>query len=142
MSSAPNTTDTAEQRFRAAFERLKGGESQLLPINAPVSQNNVAKEAGTDPSALKKSRYPALIREIQAWIEINGQQEAAKRERQKQKQAREDMTEKVDRLTAERDNAQSQLVSSHRVILELLQKNAMLQARLDEVLPPPTPLRK
>lgn len=136
-----STIDTAEQRYRAAFERLKADRPQVLPSGTPVSQNNVAKEAGTDPTALKKARYPTLIREIQAWVEINGQQNAAKLERQKRRRAKEDSSAKIKRLTEERDNAQSQLVSSHRLVLELLQKNAALQARLDEICPPPTPLR-
>jgi hypothetical protein len=138
MSSA---TETAEQRFRSAFERLKAGKPNVLPTGTLVSQNNVAKEAGTDPTALRKARYPALIREIKAWVEINGQQRAAKLERQGRRRAREDSVQMVKRLTAERDRAQSQLVSAHRLVLELLQTNALLQARLDDVLPPPRPLR-
>lgn len=59
----------AEQGFRQAFERLKLGRTMVLQPGARVSQNNVAKEAGRDPSALKKDRYPALVREIQQWIQ-------------------------------------------------------------------------
>ena len=58
----------AELDFSAAFERLKYGNTLILPPGTPVSQNNVAKEAGRDPSALRKSRYPKLIADIQAWI--------------------------------------------------------------------------
>ena len=136
-------TESAEQRFRLAFERLKAGKSRVLPLGSPVSQNNVAKEAGTDPTALRKVRYPALIREIQAWVEINGQEKALQKERQgQQKRKREDLAEKITRLASQRDQAQSQLISSHRQILELLQQNASLQIRIDELLPPPTLLRK
>ncbi|WP_408407474.1 hypothetical protein [Paraburkholderia sediminicola] len=138
----PSETETAEQRFRSAFERLKTGKPQVLAHGTSVSQNNVAKEARTDPTALRKARYPALIREIQAWVEINGQQREVKVERQARRRAREDSVAKVKRLTVERDNAQSQLASAHRKVLELLLTNATLQAKLDELLPPPTPLRK
>ena len=136
-------TETAEKRFRQAFERLKTNEPSLLPRDTPVSQNNVAKEAGTDPTALRKARYPALIREIQAWVEINDREKEAKRERQnRQKRAREDVTEKINHLKEQRDHAQAQLISAKRLALELLQENARLRARLDELLPPPTPLRR
>lgn len=58
----------AELDFSAAFERLKYGNTLILPPGSPVSQNNVAREAGRDPSALRKSRYPKLVADIQAWI--------------------------------------------------------------------------
>lgn len=55
-----------EDNFRRA-ERLKVGEPIILiSKNSLVSQNNVVREAGCDPSALKKSRHPVLI-EIQEW---------------------------------------------------------------------------
>lgn len=57
----------AERRFREAFERLKAGEPLRLGRDTEVTQNNVAKEAGTDPSALRRSRYPALVTDIQAY---------------------------------------------------------------------------
>jgi len=57
----------AERRFREAFERLKAGEPLRLDKDTEVTQNNVAKEAGTDPSALRRSRYPALVADIQAY---------------------------------------------------------------------------
>src|SRR5579875_1579760 len=59
---------TAEQNFREAFERLKSNKPKLCPVGTLVSQNNVAKEAGVDPSALKKNRLPTLIAEIQAYV--------------------------------------------------------------------------
>lgn len=54
--------------FRNSFERLKSGDTIILPKGSALSQNNVAKEAGRDPSALRKSRYPELVRDIQLWI--------------------------------------------------------------------------
>lgn len=141
-TSMVTNPETAEQRFRAAFDRLKEDKPEILQRGTPVSQNNVAKEAGTDPTALRKKRFPALIREIQAWIEIHNQQktlERARRERKRRK--REDLSEQNARLTKERDDAQSQLTSAHRLVLDLLQKNAQLQARVDELSPPPSPLK-
>ena len=55
----------AENLFRAAYERLKSDAPVNLPKGTPVSQNNVAKEAGKHTTALKKDRYPTLVREIQ-----------------------------------------------------------------------------
>jgi hypothetical protein len=49
---------TAEQDFRDAFDRLKRGKPIHLEKGAKVTQNNVAKEADRDPTALKKSRHP------------------------------------------------------------------------------------
>ena len=62
----------AEQLFRQAFERLKSNAPQILDKGALVSQNNIAREAGCDPSALRKQRYPKLIDEIQGWIQAHG----------------------------------------------------------------------
>jgi hypothetical protein len=136
-------TETAEQRFRLAFERLKGDSPQVLPRGTPVSQNNVAKEAGTDPTALRKARYPALIREIQAWVEISSHEKSIERQRlERRKRTRDDLAGQVETLKKQRDAAQSQLISAQRMVLELLQDNARLRARLDDILPPPTPLRK
>ena len=140
MQSEP---ESAEQRFRAAFERLRADKPQVLPHGTPVSQNNVAKEAGTDPTALKKQRYPALIREIQAYVEIADQERTIQKERRsRQRRRREDLKVTVKKLREQRDHAQSQLASAHRAVLELLQENAILKARIEALLPPPTPLRR
>jgi len=140
MRSKP---ESAEQRFRAAFERLKANQPQVLQRGTPVSQNNVAKEAGTDPTALRKQRYPALILEIQAYVEIADRERTIQKERRsRQRQRREDLQATVRRLQDQRDHAQSQLSSAHRAVLELLQENAILKARIEALLPPPTPLRK
>lgn len=135
--------DSAEQRFRASFERLRAGRPERLPKGTLVSQNNVAKEAGADPSALRKSRYPELIREIQAFVEIANQQETIDRHRREKRRRRsESLQEKVKVLRAQRDQAQSQLSSAHRQILELLRENKVLEARLAALNPPPTPIRR
>ena len=72
MSSA--SKKHAEQHFREAFERLKKNKPEVLPAGTPVTQNNVAREAGRDPSALKKDRYPLLVLEIQAHITTEREQ--------------------------------------------------------------------
>ncbi|PAJ87737.1 hypothetical protein [Burkholderia ubonensis] len=138
-----SVTETAEQRFRLAFERLKSNTPEILPRGTLVSQNNVAKEAGTDPTALRKKRFPALIREIQAFVEIQNQERERKRQnRAEKRRARDDVKAIVKDLTNQRDDAQSRLISARRRVLELLEDNRRLQARIDELLPPPIPLRK
>ncbi|MDR7334668.1 hypothetical protein [Roseateles asaccharophilus] len=119
MSRAPIEL-TAEQRFRQAFQRLKEGKTEVVERGAPVSQNNVAKEAGCDPSALRKERFPSLVREIQAYVEIQGQQQSSKRqEKLQQRRSRADLATQLEEIAAQRDSAQSQLLSAHRRIVEL-----------------------
>jgi DNA primase large subunit len=62
----------AENLFRAAYERLKANVPVNLPIGTPVTQNNVAKEAGNHPTALKKDRFPLLVLEIQDYLKRKG----------------------------------------------------------------------
>ncbi len=133
---------TAEQRFRQAFERLRADEPKVLPKGTPVSQNNVAKEAGCDPSALKKTRFPSLIREIQAYVELQAAaQPPSKRQTAlKQRKARKDQQGRLDEVIRQRDIAQSKLVSAHRRIVDLTEELKMVQAKLDELHPPPKPL--
>lgn len=136
-------TMTAEQNFRDAFERLKAGKPRVLPLGTSVSQNNVAKEAGADTSALRKSRYPALIREVQAWVEINDQENIRRRARQQRKaRAREESSTKLQILEQQRDCAQSELVSAQRLILDLLLEQSRLQAELSRFQPLIPPLRR
>lgn len=111
---------TAEQRFRQAFERLKANKPNVLNPGSVVSQNNVAREAECDPSALRKSRFPSLIREIQAYIEINMQDRPSKRkELLRQRGLRADMKKRLEEVIAQRDVAQSQLISAQRRVIEL-----------------------
>ncbi|MBA6112901.1 hypothetical protein H4C48_21320 [Pseudomonas asiatica] len=111
---------TAEQRFRLAFERLKTNKPNVLNPGSVVSQNNVAREAECDPSALRKSRFPSLIREIQAYIEINTQDRPSKRkELLRQRGLRADMKKRLEEVIAQRDVAQSQLISAQRRVIEL-----------------------
>lgn len=137
MSSETNAL-TAEQRFRQAFERLKENRPKALPKDTPVSQNNVAREAGCDPTALRKSRFPTLVREIQAYVDIYRDDRPSKRQkilkaRENRRQLKGDLAE----LARERDLAQSQLLSAQKRILELAHHNNSLQQELDKLRPPP-----
>lgn len=115
----------AEAAFTAAFERLKLNVPKLLPKGSPVTQNNVSREAGLDPSALKKSRFPSLIAQIQDWVEESARPAQAG---QSQRSNRRNLQERFLAIKAQRDNALSLLASADALILELLQENARLQA--------------
>jgi hypothetical protein len=142
MSSDANNL-SAEQRFRQAFERLKIDEPKVLKRGAAVSQNNVAKEAGCDPSALRKSRFPSLIREIQGYVQINHQERPSKRkERLKQRDLRTDLKKKLEDVTAQRDSAQSQLVSAQRRLVELAAELLSVRTQLEVLRPPLSVLKR
>lgn len=129
----------AEQRFRQAFERLKTGEPNILERGTPVTQNNVAREAACDPSALRKARFPALIREIQAYLELHKDKIPSQRQVDlKKRTARRLVAERLEDAIRQRDAAQSILASANRRIIELSEKIQSLQQRLDEVQPQPT----
>ena len=129
---------SAEQRFRQAFERLKDGAPIVLKLGMPVTQNNVAREAGCDPSALKKSRFPELIREIQAYCEIHQENiESAAQKVKKRRAANRSMQQRMADAIRQRDEATSKLISASRRILELTEENLHLQQRLEELQPTP-----
>ena len=120
MSS--NQMSKAELQFYEAFIRLKNNKPNILPKGTKVSQNNVAKEAGVDPSALRKSRYPNLISEIQEWMDQNPQNaNVSKKKNEKSRSIDKISTlnNRIDVLTQERDDAVSKLLEAQLTILEL-----------------------
>lgn len=135
MSSRPVENLSAEDRFRQAFERLRAGEPTLLKRGTPVSQNNVAREAGCDPSALKKARFPALIRQIQAYIELHQNDQHPGGKKLKKQTANRTMQERLDDAVRQRDQAQSILASANTRIIELSEEVQSLQRQLDEIRP-------
>lgn len=130
---APN----AEQRFRDAFERLKHGVPKVLPRGTHVSQNNVAKEAGCDPSALRKSRFPLLVIAIQEWVETHkGEQPRPERQRLlKLRHKNRETRDTIADLKKQRDSAVGLLADADLRIVELSEKVADLQAKLNQLQP-------
>ena len=123
----------AELKFRDAFERLKQGKPDILPKGTPISQNNVAKEAGVDPSALRRARFPELVAEIQEWIEAHKDEKTTKSPRQMmlaQRSRNRDLKEKYKSLEEQRDKALSQLLDAQARIVELTLENQRLRAQL------------
>ena len=137
MPSQTVKAPTAEDRFRQAFERLKAGESKLLQLGAPVTQNNVAREAGCDPSALKKARFPALVRQIQAYIELHQDGHHSTVKNLKKRTANRTMQKRLEDAIRQRDQAQSILASANTRIIELSEEVQSLQQQLDEIRPSP-----
>lgn len=135
-SKKNKTISKAEIRFLEAFERLKLNKPELLPKGTPVSQNNVAKEAGVDPSALRSARYPELTESIKQWVDDNKDKPSQISQRQRtlaQRARSRDLKERIKDLKEQRDNALSRLVEAQRQIVELTSENESLKSRLPEV---------
>jgi hypothetical protein len=129
----PRKMSTAELKFMEAFERLKTGKPDILPKGTALSQNNVAKEAGVDPSALRRARFPGLVADIQAWIETHKDEQTQKTPRQMmlaQRSRSRDLKEKYKALEVQRDKALGQLLDAQACILELTLENQRLRAQL------------
>lgn len=123
----------AETQFRSAFERLKAGKPQLLPRGSRVSQNNVAREAGVKPSALRSKRFPVLTEEIERWIKANEHQAIPETPRQKilvQRARNRGLKEQLADLILQRDDAISKLTIAEARIVDLTMELLMLRARL------------
>lgn len=123
---------SASDQYRDAFERLKLNRPHLLPKGTPVTQNNVAKEAGSDPSALKKSRFPSLIAEIKTYVEKHAEERPPSLNkvnllaRQKSRALR----DRIERVARQRDQLASLLSEADAKIIELYDRIAELERQL------------
>jgi hypothetical protein len=130
-STTPNKNlpGRAERAFRDAFDRLKLGKPKILPRNARVTQNNVAREAGLDPSALKKSRFPTLVVDIQRWAEEHSSDEPISPRQMllAQRSRARDLRSRIEALEAQRDDALSLLVQAEARIVDLTLENEQLR---------------
>lgn len=123
---------SAADQYREAFERLKLNKPQLLTKGTPVTQNNVAKEAGSDPSALKKSRFPSLIAEIKTYIEQHAEERPRSLNqinhlaRQKSRALR----DRIEQVARQRDQLASLLSEADAKIIELYDRIAELERQL------------
>lgn len=121
---------TALEAFYAAFNRLKEDAPLVMAKGTAVSQNNVAREAGCDPSALRKSRYPELIEDIKSFILDSSKSQPLSMTRQKleRRSANRSLRHEIDVLKSERDLAMSLLLEADSRILELFIENERLRA--------------
>lgn len=128
----PSIRPSAEMAYRAAFERLKRGKPERLPKGTPVSQNNVAKEAGSDPSALKKSRFPSLIAEIQRYVaDYAGDVPVSDRQKMlAQRKYKHDLRTRIEEITKQRDEMAGLLIEANSKIIELVERIKELEAKL------------
>lgn len=128
---------TAKANFREAFERLKVGATKVLPAGAQVSQNNVAKEAGCDPSALRKSRFPSLVAEIQNYVAAHGGErpESERQKLLKQRQRSRTAREIIADLKKQRDAAAGLLVEAYAQIAILTRRLIAAEARNNNLQP-------
>lgn len=113
--------ESAEAHFRAALDRLVSSTPLRLPQGSRVTQNNVAREAGRDPTALRKSRYPVLVSEIQGIVaasrmESNGDEQIPANARIA---TNERWKLRLDEVTLQRDRLASMLSAAEAEILRL-----------------------
>ncbi|SEJ99563.1 hypothetical protein [Paraburkholderia diazotrophica] len=129
---------SAEAAYREAFERLKQGHPERLPEGTPVSQNNVAREAGSDPSALRKSRFPGLIADIQRYLATRVDRHPPSRSQtlQSQRRRNRNLRDRIEDLTKQRDAVACLLNEANAKILELSDRVAELEAKLPSNLTP------
>lgn len=105
----------------------------------PVTQNNVAKEAGKDTSALKKSRFPQLVKFRHMLNFIRTIDRLRDRFSTVKRKSRKNQRDRIREIEAERDDAQSQLASAIGRIVELHEELQSVRARLERLIPPPKP---
>ncbi len=113
--------ETAEHRYRMAFDRLKAGRPEVLPVGSPVTQNNVAREAGKkDPSCFKSNRYPILVAEIQSYVRAQNDSQQIKCKQAKKSANKRSLKKQLQDCKAERDKLQS-LVASYEDLVQQLE---------------------
>lgn len=95
----------------------------------------MTKEAGVDPSALRRTRFPELVSEIQEWVESNKGDQTQKSPRQimlAQRSRNRGLKEKNHALEEQRDIAMGKLLDAQARIVELTLENQRLRAQLPE----------
>lgn len=119
----------AVELFIEAFQRLKNNEPINIPLGSAVTQNNVAREAGRDPSALRADRYPELLQQIQAYVASKDEQkkEIKKSFKNRSRNSEERMLD----FKKERDRLLSICHSQQNLIEELMDTIEKLKAKSD-----------
>lgn len=110
---------------------------ETLPTGTRISQNNVAKEAGCDPSALRKSRFPLLIMEIKEWIRTHTDEQSVSKQKNHliRRNKNRDTKKHISDLKKQRDNAVGMMVDANLRILELSEMVDDLQIKLEMLKP-------
>ena len=118
---------SAEQEFRAAWQRIKDGKPIRITVGAPATLANIAREAGKDPSSLKRSRYPLLVHEVETDNQLIAELPASvDRSLSSQLNGARDENRRIlldmDVLRAERDALKSQVLNLQLALLEKTQQ--------------------
>lgn len=123
---------SAGEQYRAAFERLKNNTPERLPMGTSVSQNNVAREAGSDPSALKKTRFPLLIAEIQKYVESHSadRQPSLRQVNSLARRKSRGLQVRLEEIKQQRDQLACLLCEADATILELYDRIIELEKQL------------
>lgn len=120
LKSKDRSEENAERRFRNAFEKLRNEQSRRSGMGTMFTQADVAREAGCDPSALKKARYPILVAEIQQYLLSQQKRVTNQTPRPSARSTNTpELLAKVKLLQLQRDQALSLLVEADTKILEL-----------------------
>ena len=93
---------------------------------------NVAREAGSDPSALKKTRFPLLIAEIQKYIESHTEdrQPSVRQINLLARRKNRGLRERLEEIKQQRDHLASLLSEADATILELYDRISELEKQL------------
>ncbi|MDU5425691.1 MAG: hypothetical protein E6123_12545 [Clostridiales bacterium] len=140
MPSEKNKASVSTQRmsavelYRNAFDRLKNNTPERLPKGSAVSQNNVAREAGSDPSALKKTRFPLLVSEIQKYVELHARNSplSVRQMNLLARKKKRGLRERIEDVKKQRDHLASLLSEADATILELYDRIARLEIQLPD----------
>lgn len=116
--------DNAEIEYRKAFRRVIEGKALRVDKMASPNLASIAREAGKDPSALKKSRYPIFISEVESFNNnvssageridrsLSAQLKSARSENKK-------LRECYEQLTIERDESHSRVLNLQLALVEM-----------------------
>lgn len=116
--------ESAEAEYRQAFKRIVDGKTVRVDKMASPTLANIAREAGKDPSALKKSRYPSFIGEVELFNEMacsvrGGADRSLSAQLQAARQENKRLREDYELLSAERDQSHSRVLNLQQAIVEL-----------------------
>ncbi len=116
--------ESAEVEYRKAFNRIIEGKAVRVDKTASPTLANIAREAGKDPSALKKSRYPGFISEVESFNQVSGsvKDETDRSLTAQLKSARQEnkrLREEYELLSIERDQSHSRVLNLQQAIVEL-----------------------
>lgn len=133
----PSSKVSAECRFRAALARIIDGSALNVERNAQITQNNVAREAGVDPSALRASRYPALVKEIRdlACIARANVGRMGHKPHLPRSEERRDEKQRYQDMKRQRDHAAALLASADSEVLRLMLRVRDLERHIEETSP-------